>query len=62
MGLFSRDIEAIGYYGALIAWAHELGHDDAVRPLTTSLNEEGAADKKLSTAALRKDVNRRAAS
>jgi hypothetical protein len=30
--------------------------------LTTNLNEEKAADKKLSTVALRKDVNQRAAS
>jgi ferritin-like metal-binding protein YciE len=46
----------------LIAWADELGHDDVVRLLTTNLNEEKAADKKLSTVALRKGVNRRAAS
>jgi ferritin-like metal-binding protein YciE len=49
-------------YGTLIAWADELGHDDVVRLLTTNLNEEKAADKKLSTVALRKGVNRRAAS
>jgi ferritin-like metal-binding protein YciE len=46
----------------LIACADELGHDDVVRLLTTNLNEEKAADKKLSTVALRKGVNRRAAS
>jgi ferritin-like metal-binding protein YciE len=34
----------------------------SVRLLTTNLNEEKAADKKLSTVALRKGVNRRAAS
>jgi ferritin-like metal-binding protein YciE len=49
-------------YGTLIAWAEELGRDDIVRYLTTNLNEEKAADKKLSTLALRKGVNRRAAS
>jgi ferritin-like metal-binding protein YciE len=49
-------------YGTLIAWADELGRDDVVRLLTTNLNEEKAADKKLSTVALRKGVNRRAAS
>jgi ferritin-like metal-binding protein YciE len=49
-------------YGTLIAWAEELGHDDVVRLLTTNLNEEKAADKKLSTIAERKGVNRRAAS
>jgi len=32
-----------------------------VRLLTTNLNEEKATDKKLSTVALRKAVNRRAA-
>jgi ferritin-like metal-binding protein YciE len=49
-------------YGTLIAWADELGRNDIVRLLTTSLNEEKAADKKLSTVALRKGVNRKAAS
>lgn len=49
-------------YGTLIAWAEELGRDDVVRLLTTNLNEEKAADKKLSTVALRKGVNRKAAS
>jgi ferritin-like metal-binding protein YciE len=52
----------IARYGTLIAWADELGHDDVVRLLTTNLNEEKAADKKLSSVALRKGVNRRAAS
>jgi len=51
----------IARYGTLIAWADELGHDDVVWLLTTNLNEEKAADKKLSTVALRKAVNRRAA-
>jgi len=49
-------------YGTLIAWAEQLGYDDILRLLTTNLNEEKAADKKLSTIALRKGVNRRAAS
>jgi len=49
-------------YGTLVAWADELGRDDVVRLLTTNLNEEKAADKKLSTVALRKGVNRKAAS
>ena len=52
----------IARYGTLIAWADELGHDDILRLLTTNLNEEKAADKKLSTIALRKGVNRKAAS
>ena len=49
-------------YGTLIAWADELGRDDVMRLLTTNLNEEKAADKKSSSVALRKGVNRRAAS
>ena len=52
----------IARYGTPIAWADELRHDDVVRLLTTNLNEEKAADKKLSTVALRNGVNRRAAS
>jgi len=52
----------IARYGTLIAWADELGHDDIVRLLTTNLNEEKVADRKLSTVALRKGVNRKAAS
>ena len=52
----------IARYGTLIAWADELGRDDVVRLLTTNLNEEKAADRKLSTVALRKGVNRKAAS
>jgi ferritin-like metal-binding protein YciE len=51
----------IARYGTLIAWAESLGHDDIIRLLTTNLNEEKAADKKLSTVALRKGVNRKAA-
>ena len=52
----------IARYGTLIAWAESVGHDDIVRLLTTNLNEEKAADRKLSTVALRKGVNRKAAS
>jgi ferritin-like metal-binding protein YciE len=50
----------IARYGTLIAWAKELGHEDVVRLLTTNLNEEKAANKKLSSIALRKGVNRKA--
>lgn len=49
-------------YGTLIAWANELGRDNIARLLTTNLNEEKAADKKLSTVAERRGVNRKAAS
>jgi ferritin-like metal-binding protein YciE len=49
-------------YGTIIAWAEELGHDEVVRLLTTNLNEEKAANTKLNTVALRKGVNRKAAS
>jgi ferritin-like metal-binding protein YciE len=52
----------IARYGTLIAWAESLGHDDIIRLLNTNLNEEKAADKKLSTVAVRKGVNRKAAS
>jgi ferritin-like metal-binding protein YciE len=52
----------IARYGTLIAWADSLGHDEIIRLLNTNLNEEKAADKKLSTVALRKGVNRKAAS
>ena len=37
----------IARYGTLIAWAEALGHDDVVRFLTTNLNEEKAANTKL---------------
>ena len=57
-----RVLYEIARYGTLIAWAESLGHDDIVRFLNTNLNEEKAADKKLSTVALRKGVNRKAAS
>ena len=52
----------IARYGTLIAWAELLGRDDVIRLLTTNLNEEKAADRKLSTVAVRKGVNRKAAS
>jgi ferritin-like metal-binding protein YciE len=52
----------ISRYSTLIAWAEELGHDDIVRFLTTNLNEEKAANTKLNTVALRKGINRKAAS
>ena len=52
----------ISRYGTLIAWAEEIGHEDIVRFLTTNLNEEKAANTKLNTIALRKGVNRKAAS
>jgi ferritin-like metal-binding protein YciE len=52
----------IARYGTLIAWAESVGHDDIVRLLDTNLNEEKAADRKLSTVALRRGVNRKAAS
>jgi ferritin-like metal-binding protein YciE len=44
----------IARYGTLIAWAERLGRDDMIRLLNTNLNEKKAADRKLSTAALRK--------
>ena len=47
-------------YGTLIAWAEELSHKEIVRLLTTNLNEEKAANIKLSTVALRKGVNAKA--
>jgi ferritin-like metal-binding protein YciE len=49
-------------YGTLIAWAHVLGHDSVVTQLSATLKEEGAADKKLTTIAESKKVNRKAAS
>jgi ferritin-like metal-binding protein YciE len=52
----------IARYGTLIAWAESLGRDDIIRLLTTNLNEEKAADKKLSSVAVRKGVNRKASS
>jgi ferritin-like metal-binding protein YciE len=47
-------------YGTLIAWAEELGKDAVAKLLNTTLNEEKAADKKLTTIAEKK-VNLKAA-
>jgi ferritin-like metal-binding protein YciE len=47
-------------YGTLIAWAEELGKGPVAKLLTTTLNEEKAADKKLTTIAEKK-VNLKAA-
>ena len=47
-------------YGTLIAWAQELGKDAVARLLKTTLNEEKAADRKLSSIAEKK-VNLKAA-
>jgi ferritin-like metal-binding protein YciE len=47
-------------YGTLIAWADELGQDAVAKLLTTTLNEEKAADEKLSGIAEKK-VNLKAA-
>ncbi len=47
-------------YGTLIAWAHQLGRDDAAAILQKTLEEEKAADKKLTMVAEAK-VNRKAA-
>jgi ferritin-like metal-binding protein YciE len=41
----------IGAYGTCIAWAKAMRHTQVVRLLTQTLNEEKAADKKLSTLA-----------
>lgn len=48
-------------YGTLVAWAHELGRDDCAAVLKKTLDEEKAADKKL-TAIAEGRVNRKAAS
>jgi ferritin-like metal-binding protein YciE len=47
-------------YGTLIAWSEELGRDAVAKLLTTTLNEEKAADKKLTSIAEQK-VNLKAA-
>src|SRR5688572_29659261 len=47
-------------YGTLIAWAEAMGHTEAIRLLQQTLNEEKAADKKLSGLA-ESGINRRAA-
>ena len=38
-------------YGTLVAWARAMGHDDAAQLLEETLDEEKAADKKLSSIA-----------
>ena len=38
-------------YGTLVAWAQAMGHSDAARLLQQTLDEEKAADKKLSSLA-----------
>lgn len=48
-------------YGSLIAWAEALEYDEVLRSLNATLKEEYAADKKLSTIAVRKGLNREAA-
>jgi ferritin-like metal-binding protein YciE len=48
-------------YGSLIAWARQLGRNDAASTLQKTLDEEKATDKKLTTLAEGK-VNLRAAS
>jgi ferritin-like metal-binding protein YciE len=50
----------ISRYGSLIAWARQLGRADGASLLQQSLDEEKAADKKL-TALAESKVNRRAA-
>jgi len=41
----------IGAYGTVIAWAEAMGHAEAITLLQQNLNEEKAADKKLSALA-----------
>ena len=47
-------------YGSMIAWSEELGRNAIAKLLTTNLNEEKAADKKL-TSIGEKKVNTKAA-
>jgi ferritin-like metal-binding protein YciE len=47
-------------YGSLIAWAKQLGRNDCASILQQTLDEEKAADNKLTTIAEQR-VNRRAA-
>jgi ferritin-like metal-binding protein YciE len=51
----------ISRYGTLVAWAEQLGHKALMGPLQKTLDEEKAADKKL-TAMAEGKINRRAAS
>lgn len=48
-------------YGTLVAWAQVLGHNEVVQLLHDTLDEEKAADKKLTAIAETKGVNREAA-
>jgi ferritin-like metal-binding protein YciE len=48
-------------YGSLIAWARQLGHNDAAAQLQKTLDEEKMTDKKLTSLA-EGQVNLRAAS
>jgi ferritin-like metal-binding protein YciE len=49
-------------YGSLVAWAKAMGHTKAARLLQQNLNEEGKADKKLTSIATRGvNINRKAA-
>jgi ferritin-like metal-binding protein YciE len=50
----------IARYGSLIAWAKQLGRQDCATLLQQNLDEEKAADKKL-TAMAESNVNRKAA-
>jgi ferritin-like metal-binding protein YciE len=50
----------IARYGTLMAWAKTLGHQEAIRLLKQNLDEEKAADEKLSKLA-ESSVNRKAA-
>src|SRR5262245_2798372 len=50
----------IGAYGTVIAWAEAMGHNEAVALLRQNLNEEKAADKKLSAIA-ESGINQQAA-
>lgn len=50
----------IARYGTLKAWARQLGHDDVVRLLQATEDEEIATDKKLSQLGVG-EVNRKAA-
>jgi len=50
----------IGAYGTVIAWAEAMGHHQATSLLRKNLNEEKAADRKLSALA-EGGINRQAA-
>ena len=41
----------IASYGTLVAWAEQMGHDDAVELLSATLDEEKTADEKLTSIA-----------